>query len=360
MLANSLIGMAKTGPATRTIHVNIDPSQVRSLLSKLSKTDAVAVTDGGCDTGLLGAGWYITEYTGRYAHMVGFDEFIAKKSGLPIVIGITKYSLPDGKGHILLQHNEGVYNKGSRTTLLSEFQLRTRRCIVDSSYKGHCGANYKPGTQRLETPDDEGEMGYPIPLTLWDALMTFWISLPTEEDLVTLPIVDITPTDVWCPSDFNKTGKGLSFEDSLFDPPTFAQLATRMEPEDTSETFHDTLPNLSFEDPGSNPVPTPDNDAGSVFHDAQTDLLPNDGHYFDPADSLEDIGFLGRAFHLTLDAMSAIDSFDVDHFLMTLDHVELRGEHEDFDSFAYISKAASNDLETFDKEDTLNSLAFVS
>jgi hypothetical protein len=55
--------------------------------------------------------------------VVGFDEFIAKKLGLPIVIGITKYTLPDGKGHILFRHNEGVYNKGSWITLLSEFQL---------------------------------------------------------------------------------------------------------------------------------------------------------------------------------------------------------------------------------------------
>ena len=71
---------------TRTIHVNIDPSRVRSLLSKLSKTDAVAVTNGGCDTGLLGAGWYIAKYTGQYANVVGFDEFIAKcRSTLPNV-----------------------------------------------------------------------------------------------------------------------------------------------------------------------------------------------------------------------------------------------------------------------------------
>jgi hypothetical protein len=47
-----------------------------------------------------------------------------------------------------------------------------------------------------------------IMLTLWDALMTFRISLPTEDDLDMLPIVDITPPDVWCPSDFNDTNKG--------------------------------------------------------------------------------------------------------------------------------------------------------
>jgi hypothetical protein len=282
--------------------------------------------------------------------VVGFDEFVAKKSGLPIVVGITKYTLPDGKGHILLRHNEGVYNKGSRTTLLSEFQLRTRGCIVDSTYKGHRGTDYKPGTQRVKTPDDEGEPGYTIPLTLWDALMTFRISLPTEDDLASLPIVDITPPDVWCPSDFNEPDKGLSFDDSLFEPLTFAQLATRAPADDTLETFYDALPDPALADPADD----------LEFHDAQSAFFPPDGHYFDPSDSLHDLGFIGRAFHLTLDATSVIDSFDVDHFLMTLDHAELRGEHEEFDSFAYISKTSHNELDTFDVEDTLESLAFVS
>jgi hypothetical protein len=34
---------------------------------------------------------------------------------------------------------------------------------------------------------------------------------------------------------------------------------------------------------------------------------------------------------------------DVDHFLMNLDHSELRGDHETFDSFAYASRAAIQD-----------------
>ena len=210
----------------RTVHVNIDPTRVRSLLAKLSQTDSIALTDGGCDTGLLGAGWYIVEYTGRYANVVGFDAFIAKKSNLPIVVGIAKFTLPNGMGAILLRHNEGVLNKGSQTTLLSEFQLRTRGCIVDSTYKGHRGADHKPGTQRIETPDDDGNTVYTIPLRLYDALMAFPISLPTEEDLATLPIVDVTPDGVWCPSDFNETDQGLSFGDSLFDPPCFAHKAS--------------------------------------------------------------------------------------------------------------------------------------
>jgi hypothetical protein len=82
-------------------------------MSKLDKEDIVALSDGGCDTTLLGAGWYILEYTGRSANIVGFNEFVARKTGLPIVTGITKVTLPNRKGCILLRSHESVYNKGS-------------------------------------------------------------------------------------------------------------------------------------------------------------------------------------------------------------------------------------------------------
>ena len=60
------------------------------------------MADSGCDTGLLGTDWYVLEYTNRFANVVGFDEFAAQKSGLPIVVAVTKYILPDNKGAILL------------------------------------------------------------------------------------------------------------------------------------------------------------------------------------------------------------------------------------------------------------------
>ena len=89
------------------------------------------------DTGLLGTDWYVLEYTNQYANVVGFDEFVTRKSGLPIVVAVTKYILPDNKGAILLRQNEGIYNKDSWTTLFSEFQLCTCGCIMDSTFKGH-------------------------------------------------------------------------------------------------------------------------------------------------------------------------------------------------------------------------------
>jgi hypothetical protein len=364
--------MVKTTPATRTIHINIDPTHVRSLLAKLSHTDSIALTDGGCDTGLLGAGWHILEYTGRYANVVGFDAFVAKKSNLPIVVGITKLTLPDNGGAILLRHHEGVFNKGSQTTLLSKFQLRSRGCIVDSTYKGHRGTDRRPGTQRIETPDDEGCPVYTIPLRLCDALMGFPISLPTDDDLANLPIVDITLDGVWCPSDFNETDQGLSFRDSFFDPPCFAQMATTL----AGDHFHDAVPSLTATTSELESAPTADPTSVSippvhpppveddVFHDTQTDLLPDDGYFFDPSDGTMDLGFVGRAFHLSLDPTMAIDSTDVDRFLMTLDHAELRGDHEDFDSLAYVSHSIRTELDTSahtdTQLDTFESFAFAS
>jgi hypothetical protein len=46
---------------------------------------------------------------------------------------------------------------------------------------------------------------------------------------------------------------------------------------------------------------------------------------------------------LTIDGTSVLDSIDVDKFLMSVPHDELRGDHETFDSFAYVSRAAIQD-----------------
>jgi hypothetical protein len=220
---NRFAGMMKTQVAPRDIHIRLDPTKVRALVSKLMKKESVAVSNGGCDTTLLGEDWYIAEYTGRSANIVGFDEFVAWKAGLPIVTGITKVELPHQQGFILLWSHESVYNKGSCTTLLSEFQLRNHGCIVDNTFKGHCGAESKAGTQRIVTPDDDGKSSFVIPLRLLSALMTFKISLPTDHNLETLPMVDITSPSLWVPSDFNKNNHGLTFPDPSFEPAWVAQ-----------------------------------------------------------------------------------------------------------------------------------------
>ena len=92
--AAQFLGMAITTPhppPTWTVCVNMDPTKVRSLISCLSPHESIVVADGGCDTGLLGTDWYVLEYTNCYANVVGFDEFVAHKLGLPIVVIMTKF-----------------------------------------------------------------------------------------------------------------------------------------------------------------------------------------------------------------------------------------------------------------------------
>jgi hypothetical protein len=228
------------------------------------------LTGGGGDTSLLGDGWYILDYSRRYMNIVGFDEFIAKKPGLPIVNRITKCTLPNHLGTTLLRRHEGVYNKGSRTTLLSEFQLWTQGCIVDSTSQLHRGIDGKPGTQQKITPNDDDGTPRSIPLSFSDALMTFTISLPTMDDLANLPIIDITLEGVWIPLNFNKTHCSLSFLDHSFS--NFAQKVT-CHPDPILEPPDNILDDLAalFHDPI--PIDEP------IFHNLFTDTF-SDGGYF--------------------------------------------------------------------------------
>jgi hypothetical protein len=48
----------------RTLHLHLNPYHVRSLNAQLAIQEYMALLDGGCDTSLLGDGWYIQAYTG--------------------------------------------------------------------------------------------------------------------------------------------------------------------------------------------------------------------------------------------------------------------------------------------------------
>jgi hypothetical protein len=52
----------------------------------------------------------------------------------------------------------------------------------------------------------------------------------------------------------------------------------------------------------------------------------------DPVDSNTSLGFVGRAFPLSIHEHDMIDSVDIDHFLMHLNFLELWRDNEDFDS----------------------------
>ena len=181
--------------------------------------------------------------------------------------------------------------------------------------------------------------------------------MPTEDNLTTLPLVDLTPDGIWTPSDFNETDPSLSFVDSSFDPPCLAQTVTTTSDQaggtidshpiqgrvNICQTPHLTPSrrfSMMLQTHWMNPFPMMTSSmAATSFNTSDMDGL----YYFDPSDIEHGDTFGGCAFHLMLEPQDAIDSHDVDTFLFTLDYDELRGTNEEFNSFAYVSCATTQD-----------------
>jgi hypothetical protein len=99
--------------------------------------------------------------------------------------------------------------------------------------------------------------------------MTFAISMPSEDDLASLPIIDITPPGLWIPSDFNESDKGLSFLDPLFDSHSLAQAVTRVHLDEEPAPVPDACP---ADEPRTTSIP----EEQPIFHDSLEDLIPGE------------------------------------------------------------------------------------
>ena len=158
--------------------------------------------------------------------------------------------------------------------------------------------------------------------------MTFQITMPSEEDLQMLPIVDLTPASIWHPSEYNYTGPSLSFVNSFFDLPCLTQQVNMTSAHgggsitwgehNTDGLTRDTL--VTRKDPQMVTGEQPDSD--EVFLDVlDTGEHPNsldDLFFFDPSDAEHPNCFVGCPFHLSLEPEEAIDSHVIDHFLTSI------------------------------------------
>ena len=132
----------------------------------------------------------------KKGNLVGYDERSTKKAGLDIFTLATKVQpFPDKPG-IILVASEMVYNPGSNTTLISEYQVRNHGCVIDSVAKHHKkSVQGDKGTQTFYPKDD-----YPIPFVLKKGLMSFQLAEPTEEEMELLEHIQITSDAPWNPS----------------------------------------------------------------------------------------------------------------------------------------------------------------
>jgi hypothetical protein len=146
---------------------------------------------------ILGNGWkFLRIYDHRTVNVIGFDKKHAHRSGCPIGSAYSVMTDSDGKEFIAVAH-EAVWNKGSNTSLLSEFQMREHGLIVDSTSKKHKNRDGSFGTQQIYIPNND----ISIPLYLTSGLMTSPHREPTDEELATLPKVELTSPDIWNPRD---------------------------------------------------------------------------------------------------------------------------------------------------------------
>ncbi|MEM7375623.1 MAG: reverse transcriptase domain-containing protein, partial [Bacteroidota bacterium] len=162
-----------------------------------------AISDSGADSCVVGKDAYISHHTGRYARLIGYDPSTTKSTRLPIVTAYLKAKAHNGIP-VLLKINEAVYNKGSPTTLLSEFQVRDFGFILDSVSQHHKTSHNQNGTQRLVLNEYVH-----IPLVQKGSLMGFDI-LPIEEGEIDeidpkLDIFEITSGTPWIPSGLDDT-----------------------------------------------------------------------------------------------------------------------------------------------------------
>jgi hypothetical protein len=211
----------------------------------------ISILDGCADTCVLGKGWEILSiHSSRRANVVGFDHETAIKRNLPIVSAITALDLPNGQSVLLLGH-EGIYNKTSSHSLLSEFQLREFGIVIDSICHRHGAA------QQMIIKDSNDSAIPTIPLDLAGCMVHFKHRLPTVKDVSSLKQYCLTHGETpWNPSSLSDQ-MADKFYQQVIDTESYN---TCLDPTARSQTF-------SFNDlSDSQIVDIPGQPAYLVFH----------------------------------------------------------------------------------------------
>ena len=271
------------------------------VIARLVRGDNVHIStsDNGADTCVVGTGWKVIATTNRKANLVGFDSNYARKKGLPIVTADTVVRLIDASEAIIRAH-ESVYNAGSPTTLISEFQVRTNGLVLDSVHKDHTASiDGRKGTQSFFLDDDAM-----IPLKMKGGLMTFEHREPTIEDYERMEVYEITGSQRWSPRRFyDDTEAFPPLSDTIVQGFTASSNPTKLHSQEAGE-LKDFKP--ATEEPYYD---ARDDDDDHIWYTSDTfaarimkaTVSEDNLRYYDPNDDMSDKARLGKAFHLTID-----------------------------------------------------------
>src|SRR5210317_1459416 len=130
----------------------------------------LAIVDGVADTHLVGSAWLCILKFNQLANVVGYDEASTKKEGLPMGVYVSMYTTDNGKP-IILRAKHGIQNESSKHTLLSSYQMREVRFVVDEVSTRHMKSPTERGMHSIQIPNN-----IPIGLQTRAILSTFVLS----------------------------------------------------------------------------------------------------------------------------------------------------------------------------------------
>jgi hypothetical protein len=182
-----------------------------------------AISDSGADSSVAGMGAHIINYTGRYAHLLGYDPNTTRSGRIPICSLYIKVKAHNGIPVLLLLH-EAPCNITSPVTLISEYQVREFGLVIDSVASKHRVGETSYGTQRFQLNDY-----IHIPFEDRGGLMGFEI-LPYEEgDDRIFEVIQITQSTKWTPGRFRrekeKDSNALPYFDAVLQSSTQETIA---------------------------------------------------------------------------------------------------------------------------------------
>jgi len=299
------------------------------------------VSDSGADTYIIGGqGWVILDTDPvRTTNLVAFDANKMRKPNCPIVTTMTKIKTQTGE-EILWIVRDMVFNEGGAISLASEYQSREYGIAIDSRHK-HPDSSC--GTQSMYLLDDDDTI---IPMEVRGALAMYQHWEPSNDDVEKLKRHFATAIGPWEPHQYYNRKPTMDIMGS-----EWMSFHAAREKEQPSGATHIAVDNGAKKHPltkividhnqsviNTPPSETPNEpffiDALQYEGEDENPLL-----YVDAKEQMKPRECLGKAFHLSIDFSSFICDPDVDTFLDHLDHDELMGHNEPFDTLAFAIRA---------------------
>ena len=218
-------------------------SDIRNVTRILADSPVNATVDRGADTFLLGSSFRIFEYTDKKANIVSFDDSMHVDT-LPVGSGVTAYDLPDGTCVLLMVH-EGIDYTSQPNSIFSVSQARYHGVDICDRHPKFL-VNGKPGLFRMKLNE------YEIPFTMENGLVSITIRKPTDDEINSCPILELTSDAPWNPSALSgdnfipNADSSLVFREPSEDPTYTILISRRYNRDFTAPLYEPVYENLDF------------------------------------------------------------------------------------------------------------------